>query len=216
MEVSVYARCDSVRLELNGKIIGEKQVSENHEENAETSLTKEAISQLVARFDVPFEPGELKAIGISDGKEVISKVIKTIGTPFKLVLKPERNTIKADRNDLAFISVEVQDNNGNTIPYAGVRVNYTITGNGELIATGNGSPDQMTSFQQPTCKTFNGKALIVIRPFARPGKITVTATSEGLASEAVYILILKPKIRSSKNLIPILMSGTSKVMALSR
>jgi len=189
MEVSVYARCDSVRLELNGKIIGEKQVSENHEENAETSLTKEAISQLVARFDVPFEPGELKAIGISDGKEVISKVIKTIGTPFKLVLKPERNTIKADRNDLAFISVEVQDNNGNTIPDAGVRVNFTITGNGELIATGNGSPDQMASFQQPTCKTFNGKALIVVRPFARAGKITVAATSEGLASEAVDLQI---------------------------
>jgi beta-galactosidase len=189
MEVSVYTRTDSVRLELNGKIIGEKQVSENQKENAETRLTKDAISQLVARFDVPFEPGELKAIGISDGKEVISKILKTISTPFKLVLKPERNTIKADRNDLAYISVEVQDNNGNTIPDAGVRVNFTITGNGELIATGNGSPDQMASFQQPTCKTFNGKALIVVRPFARPGKITVTATSEGLSSEAVEIQI---------------------------
>jgi beta-galactosidase len=189
MEVSVYTRCDSVRLELNGKIIGVKQVSESQVENAVTSLTKEAISQLVARFDVPFKPGELKAIGISDGKEVISKILKTIRTPSKLVLKPERNTIKADRNDLAYVSVEVQDNNGNTIPYAGVLVKFTITGNGELIATGNGSPDQMASFQQPTCKTFNGKALIIVRPFARPGKITVTATSEGLTSKAVDIQI---------------------------
>lgn len=110
----------------------QRRQSEKSEKVAESSLTKEAISQLAARFDVLFEPGELKVIGISGSKDVISKVIK---------------------------------------------------------ATGNGSPDQMAGFQRPSCKAFNGKALIIVRPFAGPGKITVTATSEGLASEAVDILI---------------------------
>ena len=48
--------CDEVRLELNGKAIDTKKVSEG--------------TRLTIRFEVPYQPGELTAIGLNDGIEV--------------------------------------------------------------------------------------------------------------------------------------------------
>lgn len=142
---------------------------------------------LMVNFEVPYSSGELKAIGYVDGKEVATNVLKTAGAPQKLVLTPDRKSIRADRNDLAYVSVEVADENGNLIPNAEVPVNFEISGAGELAAAGNGSPNQMASFQQPSFRTFRGKALIIVRPFAKSGKITLTAESNGMVSETVNI-----------------------------
>lgn len=188
MQVSVYTRCTSVRLELNGKIIGEKKVlTDPALPNDSTTLTTDVVPHLAVRFDVPYASGELKAIGLVDGKEMVSKILKTVGAPKQLVLTPDRNAIKVDRNDLVFITVEVADDNGNVIPNANMPVNFTISGNGELVAAGNGSPDQMESFQDNSCNLFNGKALVVVRPFNRTGKIKLTATSKGIVSKVVEI-----------------------------
>lgn len=189
LEVVVYTRCDSVRLELNGKVIGLKPVLTDTDNNSSSTVTEQAINQLVARFDVPYAPGELKALGITDGKEVATKVLKTLGKPARLVLTPDRKTVNADRNDLAFITVEVVDENGEKIQNAEVQVDFTISGNGEMAGTGNGAPGRMYSFQQHVCRTHNGKALIVIRPFARPGKIIITADGNGLISKTVEVTV---------------------------
>ena len=142
---------------------------------------------LMACFEVPYTSGELKAIGFVGAKEVATKVLITAGTQKKLILIPDRTSIRADRNDLAYVSVEVADENGNLIPNAEIPVNFEISGVGELAATGNGSPNQMASFRQLTCKTFRGKALIILRPFEKSGKITLVAKSKGLKSETVNI-----------------------------
>ena len=174
LEVSVYSRCPEVRLELNGKVIGQKPVSD------ETKLT--------AKFDVPYVPGELKAIGISDGKEVANKTLMTAGSPASLALIPDRDQINANRNDLAYITVEIRDKDGNRVPGAGIEVSLTVTGDGELIASGNGSPDDMQSFNKPVCKTYNGRCLAIIRPFARAGKIKLVAEAEGISPAEVDIM----------------------------
>lgn len=193
-QVSVYTRCTSVRLELNGKVIGEKKVTADP--NLQQSAAGTAIltgvvpnTQLTARFEVPYSPGELKAIGLTDGKEVITKVLKTAGVPKKLILTSDRSSIHANRNDLAYVTVEVADENGNIIPNAGIPVDFTISGDGELAAAGNGSPNQMTSFHQQKCSTFRGKAMIIIRPFAKPGSVKLTANSSGLDSATEDIMV---------------------------
>jgi beta-galactosidase len=40
----------------------------------------------------------------------------------------------------------------------------------------------MESFQQPQHKTFRGKALVIIRPKGKPGKIILKAEGDGLDS----------------------------------
>ncbi len=62
MQVNVYSQCDSVRLELNGKEIATKQINGG---------------RLTARFDVPYAAGELKAVGLKNGKVVATKILRT-------------------------------------------------------------------------------------------------------------------------------------------
>jgi beta-galactosidase len=173
LQISIYSRCQEVRLELNAKVIGQKPTSDK--------------TQITAKFDVPYEAGELKAVGLIDGKEVASKIFKTAGKPATLILIPDRKQINADRNDLAYVSVEVRDKDGNLVPAANVRVKFTVSGDGELLASGNAAPNDMQSFRKPECKTFNGKCLAIIRPFTKSGSIIVSAESEGLPAASVEI-----------------------------
>ncbi len=173
LQISVYSRCQVVRLELNGKIIGQKPISDK--------------TRFTAKFDVPYEAGELKAIGLIDGKEVASRIFKTAGKPATLILIPDRNQINADRSDLVYVSVEVRDKDGNLVPDANVLVKFTVSGDGELLASGNAAPNDMQSFRKPECKTFNGKCLAIIRPFTKSGSILVTTESEGLPAATVEI-----------------------------
>ena len=191
--VDVYTRCTSVRLELNGKVIGEKKVTANFNEDQRTADYNMKFipkTQLTAQFEVPYIAGELKAIGLVDGKEVVTKVLKTAGVPKNLVLSIDRDKIKADRNDLAYITVEVGDENGNIIPNANIPVNFTIEGDGELAAVGNASPNQMTSFKQPKCNLYQGKAIVIIRPSGKAGTITLKAESGGLIPASVVVTTL--------------------------
>lgn len=175
MEVRVFSRCEAVRLELNGKVIDEKQLSDS--------------SKLIASFKVPYEPGVLKATGLENGIEVATKIIATTGSPSKIKLTPDRSVIRADRNDLSFVKVEIADKYGNTIPNAATLVKFTIAGEGELAGTGSACPNCMASFTKPEVKTFRGVALAILRPAKgnKPGKISLKAEAEGLAPAEIVI-----------------------------
>jgi beta-galactosidase len=71
-----------------------------------------------------------------------------------------------------------------------VMVNFEIKGNGEIAGVGSGSPTDVSSFQQPHKKSWQGKCLAIIRPKVEAGKIVLTARAEGL-KEAVIELVTK-------------------------
>ena len=175
MQVSVYSRCDTVRLELNGKVIGEKPVSD--------------ATKLTARFDVPYAPGELRAVGLMNGKIVATKILQTSGAPKKLKLTADRSTIHADRNDLCYVTVEVVDANGRRVPDAEIPVQFSVTGAGELAAQGSSAPNQPASFRVPQCTTFQGRCLAILRPTGSPGKITLRAEGSELSSDSITIRV---------------------------
>jgi len=66
-----------------------------------------------------------------------------------LMLTADSTAIHADRNDLSFIKIEVIDENGQIVPTDDVKIELSISGNGELIASGNASKDGMKLSQ--TC-----------------------------------------------------------------
>jgi beta-galactosidase len=174
IQVHVYTRFDTVRLVQNGKIIGEQSAS------AQTKLT--------ATFNINYELGELKAIGIKNGKAVDSVVLKTAGRPAGIRLVADRKNIQANPNDLAYVTAEVVDANGNVVPDAELLLHFNIKGNGEIIATGNANPTDMESMQQPQHKTFRGKCLVIVRPDGRIGKVTLKATGNGLKDASIQII----------------------------
>jgi len=173
LQVHVYTRYDTVRLVLNGKTIGEQSVS------VQTKLT--------ATFNIKYESGELKAIGIKDGKAVDSVVLKTAGKPAGIRLVADRKNIHANTNDLAYVTAEVIDANGQVVPDAELLLHFNVSGNGEIIATGNANPSDAASMQQPQHKTFRGKCLAIVRPVNKPGAITLKATADGLTSAQIII-----------------------------
>jgi beta-galactosidase len=144
-------------------------------------------TKLTAKFKVPYSAGELKAIGMINGKDVATKVFKTAGKPSHLILSADRTQINADRNDLAYVSVEVRDKDENLVPDTDIKVKFIVSGGGELLASGNAAPDDMQSFRKPECKTFNGKCLAIIRPFAKAGSIKVNAEATGLPNTMIEI-----------------------------
>ncbi|MCF8357900.1 MAG: DUF4982 domain-containing protein [Prolixibacteraceae bacterium] len=177
MDVRVFAKSPMVRLELNGKVIGEQTID-----------TSKGIT---ANFKVPYEPGVLKAIALNEGKEIASKELRTTGAPAKIKLIADRSTIEASRNDLSYISVEVTDDEGHVIPDAAVPVTLTVSGVGEIAGSGNANPTDMKSFNSPVCKTFRGKALAILRPLnnKKSGTITLLAEADGLESGEVIIQV---------------------------
>jgi len=173
--VNVYSNYPEVRLELNGKEIGTKPVSVN--------------TKLTATFEVPYESGELKAIGLKDGKEVETKILKTTGKPAKIRLTADRSELKASRNDLSYVTVEVLDENGLLVPDSNVSIQFGISGEGELAAVENGNPTDMKSFRTPKVNSFRGRCLAILRPNGRKGELKLKAESEELAGSELIVKV---------------------------
>ncbi|MGZ3937100.1 MAG: sugar-binding domain-containing protein, partial [Flavisolibacter sp.] len=101
MQVDVYSRSKTVKLELNGKVIAEQTIPEG---------------SITGIFQIEYQPGLLVAKTFDNGKETGASVLSTAGKPVAIRLIADRKKIRADQNDLSFISVEVIDNKGNVVP----------------------------------------------------------------------------------------------------
>jgi beta-galactosidase len=173
MQVHVYTTYPTVRLQLNGKVIGEQNVSEQ--------------MKLTATFSIIYQPGVFKAIALQNGIPIDSVVLQTSGVPAQIKLTADRKSIHASRNDLSYVTAEILDESGHLVPDAVLPLDFNITGAGEIIATANANPSDMESFQQPRHKTFRGKCLIIVRPIGKAGTIVLKANAKGLKTGEVTI-----------------------------
>lgn len=172
--VHVYTRSQMVKLELNGIIVGEQTVEQG--------------KSITATFDVPYAPGKLVARCFDYGKETSTQILETTGKPAAIRLVADKNNIRADRNDLSYVRAEIIDSNGNIVPDADdVLVNFAVTGCGKVAGVGSGNPRDMSSFQQPKKKAYQGICLAIIRPETTPGNIFLKATAEGLKESNIVI-----------------------------
>ena len=131
-------------------------------------------------FDVPYEPGELKAVAYRGGKRIGETVMKTAGEPVALKLTVEPK-LADDPGALAWVQVDVLDANGVRNPLAMNRVNFKLDGPGKILGVGNGNPHEFEAFTETAShQLFFGKAMAVIRRDG-PGELTLTVSAEGLA-----------------------------------
>ncbi|MGC2639448.1 MAG: sugar-binding domain-containing protein [Acidobacteriaceae bacterium] len=176
MNVRVYTRGDRIRLMLNGREVGSKDLTES--------------DALTAEFIVPYAPGELKAVAMQGEKEIGNIAFVTAGRPHRLVLAADRPRLKAGRDDLSYVMVTVADEHGRPLPDAMVTVSFAISGAGEIAAVGNAYPKDMASFRQPRRDTFHGQCLAVIRPSGKPGPIELRAESPGLEAGTIRVQVV--------------------------
>ncbi|MGC4030949.1 MAG: beta-galactosidase GalB [Tepidisphaeraceae bacterium] len=172
--VHVYTSGDEAELFLNGKSLGRK--------------TKEPLTYRLRWDDVVYEPGELKVVTYKNGKLWAEATTRTTGPAAQLSLSPDRSTLAADGDDLSFVTLSVNDTAGRMVPRSSPRVQFKVSGPGEIVATDNGNAIDLSSFQSPDRNAYNGLALVIVR--AKPGAsgtITVTATADGLTTATASI-----------------------------
>jgi len=130
-------------------------------------------------FDIPYEPGELRAVAYKDGKRIGEDIVTTAGQPATLRLVPDRQTIAADGMDLCYVTVELVDPNGRVCPWAMDQLTFKVDGAAKLIGTGNGNPMGHDIFTDDTHPLFYGKAMAILRSKrGEPGIATLMVVSE--------------------------------------
>lgn len=172
MRINVYSRSPKVRLYLNDELIGEKETGKE---------------DYTAVFEVPYQAGTLKAVNLYKNKETSSFVLKTAGEPASIRLTADRSRIKADKDDLSYVKIEIVDKEGNVVPDTDLPVKIDCSGNGSVVASGNAAPDDMNSFRSLTPNPFRGKAVAIIQPNEKKGEITLTVSAEGMKDASVII-----------------------------
>jgi beta-galactosidase len=189
--VMAYTNVDEVELFLNGKSLGRKtRFSEPVEipvgEN--TSPDQKFMTKYRLEWQVPYEKGTLRAVAYQNGKQVAVDEVRTAGAPAKVKLVPDRATISADGEDLSFVTVRVEDQDGNLCPMADNLVKFAISGPGAIAAVDNGNVATEEPFQANHRKAFSGMALVIVRSEqGKTGTVHLSAASEGLAQAAVEI-----------------------------
>ncbi len=171
--VRCYTNCESVELFLNGKSLGVQRAKETRDLHLE--------------WMVPYAPGTLKAIARSNAKEMCMDEVQTTGTPAKIILVPDRKEIRADGEDLSYVTVKIVDKDGRVCPDADNLVTFAVDGEGIMAGVGNGNAISHESFKANERKAFHGLCLAVVQAKGSAGAITLSATSEGLQTARAKI-----------------------------
>jgi beta-galactosidase len=173
--VRVYTVGDRVELRLNGAVAGAKPV------------TPADLKQ--AELKVPYAPGVLEAVAFRGGAEIGRRRLVTVGAPAAVRLRPERPTGGAARGDLSYVAVEILDAQGRLTPEVARDVRIAVAGPAELIGFGSANPLATGSLQAPVARTWNGRALAILRGTGRPGRVRLEARSAGLSSGSASLAL---------------------------
>lgn len=170
INVYCYSNLDEVELFVNGKSFGKQKTEHNW------YLTWE---------NVIYETGEATAKGYKDGKEVITKTIKTTDAPYQIELTPYKNSIAA--GETAIVNLKILDKNGNIVPTADNRIFFTVDG-GQFLGTGNGNPGSHENDRIPVRRAFNGLCQILVKA-TDTETIKITAEADGLKKNICEIKV---------------------------
>lgn len=172
--VHVFTSGDEGELFVNGKSQGR--------------IRRQGYQYRLRWDDVIYEPGQVKVVTYKDGKPWATASVSTAGEPARLALSVDRSRIAADGDDLAFVTVRVVDDAGRTVPRAHNRIRFSIKGPGDVVATDNGDPTNMESFQSTARDAFNGLCLAIVRTRAgQSGRIELRAESDRLRPAVIAV-----------------------------
>ena len=144
-------------------------------------------------MDVKYQPGTVKVVAYDDqGRAVAEKTVVTAGKPHHIELEADKQLIKANGEDLSYITATVVDENGNPCPIASNRLYFKVKGEGQFRAACNGDATSLEVFHKPTMKAFNGKLVVLVQSSTRTGNIELMVSGDGLKKEKITISSLRP------------------------
>jgi beta-galactosidase len=192
--VVVYSNCVAVELFLNGKTLGVKarEFPSEGVAGAWNTYAKPKVEATTADlqlvWDVPYEAGELKAVGYYRNAEIVATTsARTAHEPASIEVTVDRAAITAAARDVAHVTVRALDSDGVFVPLANNPMTFRLDGRAKLIGIDNGDPESHSSYQSDTRAPFNGLALALVQSTNTPGTVHLVARSPGLREAAVDI-----------------------------
>ena len=137
--------------------------------------------------NVKYEPGEIKVVAYDyDGTAKGEKIIRTAGTPARIVLKADRNSISSKGEDLSFVTVSVVDKNGTPCPTATNNMKFNVSGAGKFRAACNGDATSLVAFNSTEMPLFSGELVVVVEGL-RHGTAMLSVSADGLPTAKLPI-----------------------------
>ena len=194
--VLAYSNCNSVELFLNGRSLGEKRIEFPAQGTSGGWNTYAAprvnatTNDLHVTWDVPYEPGILRAVGKNrDGKVACGTEVRTAGPPVAIRLSVDRDTITAVPGDVAHMTFEIVDSAGTVVPTSDTLVGITIAG-GSILALDNGNLSDHDPNRSDRRHAFNGRGLAILSA-TQPGLVRLTASANGLAPASLSLRVVR-------------------------
>jgi beta-galactosidase len=157
--VVAYSNCDEVELFLN-----------------EHSLSRQRPRDLLDFvWQVPYEPGEIRAVAYRAGKSVAETHHRTVGHPSQIKLESDTPALGADRRDIATVTIAVTDDHRTTVPWSNDHLEIKLVGPAQLFGYENGDNLDVTPHRVAYRKVFHGLARGFFKATEKEGPIELTA-----------------------------------------
>lgn len=173
--VQTYTNCEEAELFLNGESMGKQALADFSEDDN------------IIKWLVPYQKGELKVVGYQNGNIMDTYILASTGKAAKIELISNKTKLKADRYDLAHLSLKVFDEAGIEMKDLDAEVKFKLDGNADLLAVDNGWEMNVASHYSNEVRTHNGRALAIVRSSDKKGSVKISASIGGIISNAITI-----------------------------
>lgn len=167
--VDIYADAAVVELFLNGKSRGKK-----------------TPKKYIASYQLPYAAGELKAVSYdASGKILGENVLVSAEKKTLLRIAPEQTQIRADRQALLYVPIELCDKNGIVQSAEDQQITISVSGAAELVGLCSSECFTEESYAGNSFKSHYGRVLAVLRATGETGDVQIHARSnKGLTASA--------------------------------
>jgi beta-galactosidase len=166
--VWVYTNCERAELFLNGKSFGVRSIGD----------------EMYIQWDVPYEPGELKAVGYKGGKQLVEKVAHTAAAAYGIRLEADNVQLAEYNRDVSHVAFSIVDRDGHLVPHAADRVTFHLRGPVRNLGLDNGDPLDLSPHKVNERKAFYGMGMGIFQSTLEPGDIELTAA--GILGETLF------------------------------
>ncbi|MDR1723261.1 MAG: DUF4982 domain-containing protein [Tannerella sp.] len=177
VEIQTTTNCESVELYFDDKPMGKKRTAD---------FTNNTIV-----WNLPYKAGKVEARGYNGDTQVADYKLVTSKQTSQAAVTADRSEIKADGQDLSFITVELLDEDGNPVQTDDRKLTVSVEGEGRFLGIDNGDLRREGSYAGNELKTYWGKALIVVQSTRKPGAMTVKVQMEGVDNP--YVVTVQSK-----------------------
>ena len=169
IDVQVFSNCPKVELFQDGVSLGTRDIDPLHGK------------ELHGSWQVTYTPGELYAVAYDQNGNIVATDRQcSFNDPAGIILSPDKRVLQADGEDMAFVTVSLNDADGRPVQNARNRVNVTVTGAARLVGLDNGDSTDYDEYKGTSRRLFSGKLLIMLAARKEPGMVNVKVSSHGL------------------------------------